>query len=92
MFTHTQVKFEIKSLASFSAINAKVLDKDPNSTTVIQVRGGGSKTFCDSNRHFVNVGLRLASRIEVKPDDNPLWHLNNSGEDTVFQFKHVNEI
>ena len=51
----------------------KVLDKAPNSTTIMQVRDG-SKTVSDSkqvanvlNGHFVNVGPGLAHRIEVKP-------------------------
>ena len=75
----------------------KVLDKAPNSTTIMQVRDG-SKTVSDSkqianvlNGHFVNVGPRLAHRIEVKPGDDPLCHLNNPTEETVFQFKQVNE-
>ena len=75
----------------------KVLDKGPNSTTIMQVRDG-SKTVSDSkqianvlNGHFVNVGPRLAHRIEVKPGDDPLCHLNNPTEETVFQFKQVNE-
>ena len=70
----------------------KVLDKAPNSTTIMQVRDG-SKTVSDSkqianvlNGHFVNVGLRLNHRIEVKPGDDPLCHLNNPTEETVFHF------
>ena len=39
----------------------------------------------------VNVGPRLASRIEVKSGDDPLCHFHNRTEETVFQFKHVNE-
>ena len=75
----------------------KVLDKAPNPPTIMQVRDG-SKTASDSKRitnilngHFVNVGPRLARGIEVKPGDDPLCHLNNPTEETVFQFKHVNE-
>ena len=78
------------------AIN-EVLDKVPDSTTIMEVRDG-SKIVSDSkqianvrNGHFVNVGPRLARRIEVKPGDDPLCHLNNPTEETVFQFKHVNE-
>ena len=58
----------------------------------------GSKIVSDSkqtvnvlNGHFVNVGPRLASRIEVKPGADPLCHLNIPTEETVFQLKHVNE-
>ena len=75
----------------------KVLDKASNSTTILQIRDG-SKTVSDSkqianalNSHFVNVGTRLASRIEVKPNDDPFCHLNNRTEETVFHFKHINE-
>ena len=75
----------------------KVLDKAPNSSTITQIRDG-SKTVSDSkqivnalNSHFVNVGPRLASRIEVKSGDDPLCHFHNRTEDTVFQFKHINE-
>ena len=75
----------------------KVLDKDPNSSTITQIRDG-SKTVSDSkqianalNSHFVNVGPRLARRIEVKLGDDPLCHFHNRTEETIFQFKHVNE-
>ena len=75
----------------------KVLDKAPNSSTITQIRDG-SKTVSDSkqianalNSHFVNVGPRLASRIEVKSGDDPLCHFQNRTEETVFQFKHINE-
>ena len=75
----------------------KVLDKAPNSSTITQIRDG-SKTVSDSkqianalNSHFVNVGPRLASRSEVKSGDDPLCHFHNRTEETVFQFKHVNE-
>ena len=81
---------------TWRAIN-KMLDKATNSTTIMQFRDG-SKTVSDSkqianvlNGHFVNVGPRLAHRIEVKAGDDPLCHLNNPTEETVFQFKHVNE-
>ena len=42
--------------------------------------------------YFVNVGPTLfASIIEGKPGDDPLSHLYDCTEETVFQFKHVNE-
>ena len=75
----------------------KVLDKVPGSTTIMQIRDG-SKTVSDSKQiasalrsNFVNVGPRLANRIEVKSGDDPLCHLHNRTEETVFQFKHANE-
>ena len=75
----------------------KVLDKVPGSTTIMQIRDG-SKTVSDSKQiasalrsNFVNVGPRLANRIEVKSGDDPLCHLHNRTEEAVFQFKHVNE-
>ena len=75
----------------------KVLDKAPNLTTIMQIRDG-SKTVSDSkqianalNSHFVNIGPRLASRIEIKPGDDPLCRLNNRTEEIVFQFKHEND-
>ena len=75
----------------------KVLDKAPYSISIMQIKDG-SKTVSDSkqipnalNSHFVNVELRLASRIAVKSSDNPLCHLHSSTEKTVFQFKHANE-
>ena len=75
----------------------KVLDKAPNSTTIMQIRDS-NKTVSDSqqianspNSHFVNVGPRCASRFEVKFSDDPLCHLHNLTEETAFQFKHVNE-
>ena len=78
------------------AIN-KVLDKVPDSTTIIQLRDG-SKTVSDSkqiantpNSNFVNVGPRFASKTEVKSGDDPLCHLHNRTEETIVQFKHVNE-
>ena len=75
----------------------KVLDKAPNSTTIMQIIDGG-KTVSDSkqianalNSHIVNVEPRLASRNEGKSGDDLLCHLRNRTENTVFQFKHVNE-
>ena len=75
----------------------KVLDKGLNSTTIMQVKDG-NKTVSDSkqianalNSHFVNVGPRLASRIDNKPGDDPLYHLDTCIEETIFQFKQVNE-
>ena len=75
----------------------KVLDKAHNSTTIMQIRDG-TKTFSNSkqtanalNSHFVNVGPRRASRSEVKSGDDPLCHLHNRTEETVFQFKYLNE-
>ena len=60
----------------------KVLDKAPNSTTIMQVRDG-SKIVSDSkqianvlNDHFVNVGPRHARRVEMKSGDDSLCHLN----------------
>ena len=50
----------------------KVLDKAPNSTLIMQIRDGrkrvsnSKKIPNDLNSQFVNVGPRLASRIEVK--------------------------
>ena len=74
-----------------------MLDKAPNSTTIMQIRDGG-KTVSDSKQianaldsHFVNVGPRFASRIEVEYGDDPLCRLRNIAEETVFHFKHVNE-
>ena len=76
-------------------IKNKMLDKAPNSTTIMQVRDG-IRIVSDSkqivsvlNGHFV--GPRLAHRIDVKPGDDHLCHLNNPTEETVFQFKQVNE-
>ena len=73
-----------------------MLDKVPNSATIMPIRDG-SKTVSDSkqianslNSYIVNVGPRLASRIEVKSSDDPLCHLYNRTEETVFQFKDVN--
>ena len=75
----------------------KVLDKGLNSTTIMQVKDG-NKTVSDSkqianalNSHFVNVGPRLASRIDNKPGDDPLYHLDTCIEETIFQFRQVNE-
>ena len=83
---------------TFCRTTNKVLDKAPNSTTIIQIRDS-SKTVYDSKHianalssHFINVGSsRLASRIEGKPDDDPLSRLNNGTGETGFAFKHVNE-
>ena len=44
-----------------------------------------------TNSHNVNVGPRLASRIEVKSGDDPICHLHNRTEETIFQFKHESE-
>ena len=61
----------------------KVLDKAPNSTTIMQMRDD-SKATSDSKRiasalnsHSVNVGPRLANRIEVKSGGDPLCYLHN---------------
>ena len=45
------------------------------------------------NGHFVNVGPRLAHRLKLNRAmiDDPLCHLNNPTEETVFQFKQLNE-
>ena len=66
--------------------------------TIMQIRNG-SKTVSESkqianalNSHFVNVGPRLASRIEVQSGNDPLCHLHYRTEETVFQLKHVNEM
>ena len=76
---------------------SKVLDKAPNSTKIMQIIDG-SNTVSDSkqianalNSHFVNVEPRLASRNEDKSGEDLLCHLRNRTENTVFQFKHVNE-
>ena len=63
----------------------------------MQVRDG-SKTVSDIQQianalkgRFVNVGPRLASRIQVKSGDDPHCHFQSNTEETVFQFKRINE-
>ena len=84
--TRTSLRLHYQSLINENKGNPKrmwktinkVLDKTSNSTKFTQVRNGNeaisdSRKVADAlNNHFVNVSPKLASRIDIKQDDEPL--------------------
>ena len=67
------------------------MSKSNYSTYSVQSKTNSKQIAKALNSHFVNVGPRLANRIEVKPGDDPLCHLDTCMAETFFQFKYVNE-
>ena len=75
----------------------KILHKTSGTTTLSELKDGdtivkGQNQIAEKlNEHFVNIGPKLASKLEVKPDDDPIKYLHPNDSDQRFSFKLMSE-
>ena len=75
----------------------KILHKTSGTTTISELKDGdtivkGQNQIAEKlNEHFVNIGPKLASKLEVKPDDDPIKYLHPTDSNQKFSFKLMSE-
>ena len=71
----------------------KILHKTSGTTTISELKDGdmivkGQNQIAEKlNKHFVSIGPKLASKLEVKPDDDPIKYLHGTDSNKKFSFK-----
>ena len=75
----------------------KILHKTSGTTTISELKDGdtivkGQNQIAEKlNEHFVNIGPKLASKLEVKPDDDLIKYLHPTDSNQKFSFKLMSE-
>ena len=75
----------------------KVLHKTSGTTAISELKDGdtivkGQNQIAEKlNEHFVSIDPKLASKLEVKPDDDPIKYLHPTDSNQKFSFKLMNE-
>ena len=75
----------------------KILHKTSGTTAISELKDGdtivkGQNQIAEKlNEHFISIGPKLASKLEVKPDDDPIKYLHPTNSNQKFSFKLMSE-
>ena len=75
----------------------KILHRTSGTTTISEIKDGDTIVKSQNqileklNEHFVSVGPKLASKLKIKPDDDPIKYLHTIDADQKFSFKMMSE-
>ena len=75
----------------------KILHKTSGTTAISELKDGdtivkGQNQIAEKlNEHFVSIDPKLASKLEVKPDDDPIKYLHPTDSNQKFPFKLMSE-
>ena len=75
----------------------KILHRTSGTTTISEIKDRDTIVKSQNqileklNEHFVSVGPKLASKLKIKPGDDPMKHLHTIDVDQKFSFKMLSE-
>ena len=85
------------SFSSEIVVVPEILHKISGTTTISELKDGdtivkGQNQIAEKlNEHFVSIGPKLASKLEAKPDDDPIKYLHPTDSNQKFSFKLMSE-